>query len=118
MVNNMGNEVSKKADKLVREIVETAYPWVQSTAEKDAVLEKVVNKLEDYIAKLEAENAKLKEERRWIPVSEGLPEEFESVLVLLKEGYMETDHIFVSEWSCYHDVTHWMPLPDLPEVTE
>ena len=68
--------------------------------------------LYDYIAELEAA-------QRWIPVSERLPEERQNVLALDKTGtayhweYSRSlSNIFVS------DFTHWMPLPEVPEVKE
>ena len=91
--------------------------------------------LDDY-KRLLFENRNLKErvaeleaERRWIPVSERLPEvyrdedgEFIPFLVCendkdfpyraLYDGLNWGDGMFVA------DVTHWMPLPKLPEVTE
>ena len=70
------------------------------------------NNLETYIAELEAE-------RRWIPVSERLPKEKQSVLALDRTGtayhweYSRSlSNIFVS------DYTHWMPLPGMPEAEE
>lgn len=61
--------------------------------------------------------AELEEKQRWIPVSERLPEEKQTVLALDKTGtayhweYSRSlSNIFVS------DYTHWMPLPQLPEV--
>ena len=63
--------------------------------------------------------AELEEKQRWIPVSERLPEEKQTVLALDKTGtayhweYARSlSNIFVS------DYTHWMPLPEPPEVTE
>jgi len=60
--------------------------------------------------------AELEEKQRWIPVSERLPEEKQTVLALDKTGtayhweYSRSlSNIFVS------DYTHWMPLPELPE---
>lgn len=69
--------------------------------------------------KLESRIAELEAERRWIPVSERLPKEKQSVLALDRTGtayhweYSRSlSNIFVS------DYTHWMPLPEPPEVKE
>ena len=71
------------------------------------------------------ENAALREQVRWIPVSEKLPEDYESVLIftgaIITYGFHNSnipqwagDGIFYhSDW--YNQVTHWMPLPQPPE---
>lgn len=61
----------------------------------------------------------LVEPTRWIPVMERLPEDDDSYLV------WNGNHIFVAiywgggEWMfdsyATHEVTHWMPLPELPK---
>ena len=68
---------------------------------------------------LNARIAELEEAQRWIPVGERLPEERQNVLALDKTGtayhweYSRSlSNIFVSIY------THWMPLPELPEVKE
>ena len=69
--------------------------------------------------KAEAENATLKEERRWIPVSERLPKENENVLALDRTGtayHWEYSRSLSNIFVGYY--THWMPLPALPEVQE
>ena len=75
----------------------------------------------------EARIAELEAERRWIPVSERLPEENAPVLVLTVLGGMFVDFIHgksvvTGNPDFYEldveDVTHWMPLPQLPEVQE
>ena len=55
-------------------------------------------------------------QRRWIPVSERLPKEKQEVIVINK-------YCCVSNWvyskaliNTFTDFTHWMPLPELPEV--
>jgi len=75
--------------------------------------------------------AELEAERRWIPVSERLPEDMTEVLVLhglcvttanyyhyrgllSKHGWYQIDGMKLGvSWA-----THWMPLPEPPEVTE
>ena len=68
--------------------------------------------LEDYIAELEAA-------RRWIPVSERLPKEKQSVLALDRTGtayHWEYSRSLSNIFVGYY--THWMPLPNPPEVKE
>lgn len=66
--------------------------------------------------------------KKWIPVSERLPEDWENVLVFSKYGFCETavylgipgkwrvtwNHEFLEE----NSVTHWMPLPEPPKECE
>jgi len=66
-------------------------------------------------------------ERRWIPVEEELPEHGEEVLAYFPpQPYCpnpvvgEAVHAGKGNWSTEHGgwfhVTHWMPLPEPPEV--
>jgi hypothetical protein len=87
------------------------------------------NNLEEYIAELE-------EKQRWIPVSERLPEfnkvvavidmsdkdshlcnVYETAILVEVRGDTRFGFIGHSGWDS-SDVTHWMPLPKLPEVQE
>jgi transcription elongation factor Elf1 len=70
--------------------------------------------------------AELEEAQRWIPVSERLPEENQQILSTDgKEFYLD----YYARWEgkdnppCFCDglswaVTHWMPLPEPPEVQD
>lgn len=79
----------------------------------------------DYMI-LKAENEQLKDARRWISVAEGLPERYISVLVVDKNEapFQPIKVAFIGrtgEWAVDNRsdtlrlVTHWMPLPKLPE---
>jgi len=89
------------------------------------------------IQKLQARIAELEAERRWIPVSERLPDPNYEDLVFVRtvddlddpriygvgygSYYMGKDNI--PAWSLDFDaygniVTHWMPIPEPPEVKE
>ena len=78
---------------------------------------KAKQKLLAYIAELESE-------RRWIPVSESLPELNQDVVALVDDYivagsfYHDWEHgIYFSDGgSALLVATHWMPLPEPPEV--
>lgn len=68
------------------------------------------------------------QERRWIPVTERLPEPFVSVLACIpSEAPLPTIHeSYIADhgkWVCIltaerykpSEVTHWMPLPEPPK---
>ena len=62
----------------------------------------------------EAELATLKDKYRWIPVSEKLPKGNKRVIFVNCEG---KEYCGIHrDW--YGFVTHWMPMPELPEGGE
>lgn len=75
---------------------------------------------------LQARIAELEQQQRWIPASERLPEPDKRVAVCngqrIAVGWWTTDDEF--DFECWDDMwdggraTHWMPLPNPPEVTD
>ena len=98
--------------------------------------------LREYVVGLEARIARLESERMWIPVSERLPETDGQYLGCTNAGFVSTHWFvkgqFVVTYSCEYKwrtapttwalippivgenifVTHWMPLPEVPQERE
>ena len=56
---------------------------------------------------------------RWIPVTERLPKEQETVLTWGEQGIILLNWRHDNKWCCcLGDVTHWMPLPEPPKEDE
>jgi hypothetical protein len=71
------------------------------------------------------EIARLREERRWVPVGERLPEKYQIVIVALtpdskgRVEVCEAVHWIGSDFETdkgNYECSHWMPLPPGPEV--
>ena len=56
---------------------------------------------------------------RWIPCSERLPEIEGWYLTVVKPEnsgtYVSIHKFFAATFHCFFQITHWMPLPELPE---
>lgn len=121
------SEISEKGRKLLDQYWDAVigYERMSGYINYEKAEEMTLDELSSYIAALEAENAALKVERRWIPVSERLPEEDCDVLAVIsgetslgryyKEFHAVCDFI---DGLGVIEATHWMPLPTPPEVQE
>ena len=109
------SEISEKAIKLINDLRRDVSIDIMFIPEKNAE-DDSLKALVDYIAELEAE-------RRWIPVGERLPEPYEKVIALAKDC-MNVDWVLPEDlrevgkgaFARLYNVTHWMPLPEPPEV--
>ena len=80
----------------------------------------------DRLEELETELSKLKEQQRWIPVTERLPEEGQRVVIVAENGFMgiadyrsDTTSLAIKFLGAIvSNATHWMPLPERPEEDE
>ena len=110
--------------------------WDDSIPEGVKRMSKTNREQELKIRTLEAENARLKEAMRWIPVSERLPEFNQDVTVIFYDGTISNGHFYESfdfvleknngvyfddrgrDPQIWHEAIAYWKYEDLPEVQE
>lgn len=124
-----------EANKLVDELSEVCFEYGKNENNeklldvfyKTKALKNYVGIMQGLIEVRTARITELEAERRWIPVSERLPETYKPVLTVdMSEATQIPVPAFYNPdtkcWSTHFKydlwVTHWMPLPKLPEVQE
>ena len=55
---------------------------------------------------------------QWIPVTERLPKEDETVMTWGKQEVVLLDWLHDNRWCCFGEVIYWMPLPEPPKEGE
>ena len=123
--------MSDKAQAMIDELVAACIEFGrQADPDRLTRLKKARQELHEYIAELEAKVDQLtahsdieRQDDKWIPVSERLPEDLQSIIVFTKDRktyIIRFLELYGREGfgSLSDIVTHWMPLPKLPEVQE
>jgi hypothetical protein len=92
-----------------------------------AAVERIGKDWREQLEQAASEIERLRAERRWIPVEERLPEDRQTVIACfppVRSGdptdvcaatFNKAQGWFAMEHGCY-TATHWMPLPEPPEV--
>lgn len=120
--------MSDKAQAMIDELVAACIEFGrQADPDRLTRLKKARQELHEYIAELEAKVDQLtahsdieRQDDKWIPVSERLPEDLQSIIVFTKDRktyIIRFLELYGREGfgSLSDIVTHWMPLPVLPE---
>lgn len=133
-----GTEMRKDVDDVVERVVYLLEAQQARIAELEAELKEEMyrhDRVQDFEVAEAQELAKLREERRWIPVEERLPDKefwehqkrFDDdleVMVMIKGAKLPTTLCYTADGDFYamaedgvtfYLVTHWKPMPEPPE---
>lgn len=124
-----GTEMRKDVDDVVERVVSLLEAQQTRIAQLEAELKEEMyrhDRVQDFEVAEAQELAKLREERRWIPVTERLPESEGCYIVYTARGSGCTAHFYPERrfhsgytrepgWGGKFAITHWMPLPKPPE---
>ena len=115
--------MSEKANDLLNKFGSAQFDFmVWNTPDNLVARDKARQEISDYIAELEAA-------QRWIPVSERLPQIgvrvlfYNNFITNIHKGWFSGDE-WTSDIGIFYNgdklkrITHWMPLPEPPEVQE
>ena len=83
-------------------IMRKAADAIEELQSRAKVLEKVADKWCEAVPK-------------WIPVTERLPKEDETVMTWGKQEVVLLDWLHDNQWCCFGEATYWMPLPEPPK---
>lgn len=80
----------------------------------------LIERLTDRCACYAEEIAVAQERQRWIPVTERLPDQCMDILVVCRDRHILMGTAICDDWIEEDledgEITHWMPLPEGPEV--
>lgn len=111
-------ENEKRLDVISRSALIEDLKWLKSV-----VNESSKNEVQDFIDRVES-FPEVDAVQKWIPVTEQLPERSGFYLVCTVHNFYKTANIakahfhsggFYGQGGHWSNVTHWMPLPDLPK---
>lgn len=122
--------MSAKSNELVNELVSACIAFGrQVEPDWQTRIETAQRELREYVEGLEAESERFtvhsdieRQDDKWIPVSERLPEANKCVLIYDAGGNMTVDILVKSGgvetyfWLPKYRILFWMPIPEPPEV--
>ena len=107
---------------------EPPYSYEEELAREIVQLHARIAELEAEIDQLTAHDATERQDDKWIPVGERLPEDTERMLTIVYDAFEDTTAISIlqhygdGDWFSWDSgryvVTHWMPLPEPPQECE
>lgn len=103
------------------ELLESAESAVYWNSSDQGFIQKIADHLLANGIRMEPKQATSNENKRWIPVTERLPEKLENVLAWCDDCFIEVCYRIGNGWEKTWSneeiffVTHWMPLPEAPK---